>query len=112
MTQYLALRWTQDFGFQPQPISGTLHLGGYGSEWSVTLLLSQSMKNEFLHRLEKTTLTDLFGRGENLRLSILEILRKYPQDQADENFRKLMREVLETESGVTGEELVKEKSGK
>lgn len=70
------------------------------------------MKNEFLQRVEKTTLADHFGRGENLRLSILDILRKYPQDQADENIRELMREVLEDESGVTGEELVKEKSGK
>ena len=72
----------------------------------------QSMKNEFLHRIEKTPLVDLFGKGENLRRSILEILEKYPQDQADENFRELIREVLETESGVTGEEFANEKIGK
>lgn len=65
------------------------------------------MKNEFLRRLEKTPLTDLFGRGKNLQLSILEILREYPQDQADENTRRLLREVLESESGVTGEEFTK-----
>ena len=65
------------------------------------------MKNEFLRRLEKTPLTDLFGRGKNLQLSILEILREYPQDQADENTRRLLREVLESESGVTGEEFAK-----
>ena len=48
------------------------------------------MKNEFLHRLEKTPLTDLFGKGKNLRRSILEILGKHPQDQADENTREFM----------------------
>ncbi|OGC97672.1 hypothetical protein A3E17_04525 [Candidatus Amesbacteria bacterium RIFCSPHIGHO2_12_FULL_48_14] len=65
-------------------------------------------KETFLSRIQKTTLTDLFGKGENLRRSVVEMLREMPQDQNGENFRRLLREVLETESGVTGEEIADE----
>jgi hypothetical protein len=62
----------------------------------------------FLERIERTPLTDWFGTGENLKRSVIEILAEYPQEQDGENFRRLLREVLETESGVAGEELARD----
>lgn len=49
----------------------------------------------------------MWGRGKNLQKSVYDML-KISEDQPDGNFRRLLREVLETESGVTGEELWKE----
>jgi hypothetical protein len=64
--------------------------------------------DDFLKRIERTPLTDLWGTGKNLRMSVMEILREYPQEQDGENFRQLLREILLTESGVTGEELARD----
>lgn len=66
------------------------------------------MKDDFLKRIEQTSLADRWGTGRNLRTSVIEILREYPQEQDGENFRRLLREILLTESGVIGEELARE----
>ena len=65
------------------------------------------MKNIFIKRLERTPLTDIAGRGRNLQKFVEDMLTM-PQEQPNEIFRGLLREILLTESGVTAEELARD----
>jgi len=54
----------------------------------------------FLNRLERTTLSDAYGSGENLRKSLSELMEGLVEEQPGDNLRDLMRQVLETEAGL------------
>ncbi|MFA6007660.1 MAG: hypothetical protein WC784_03390 [Candidatus Shapirobacteria bacterium] len=61
------------------------------------------MKNEFLKRLETTTFGDMFF-GKKFKESVLETLTINRSGQPDDAFRRLLREILENEAGITGQE--------
>ena len=67
------------------------------------------MKNRFLERLKTTTFGDTFS-GKCFEESVLEILTINRSGQPDEAYRRLLREILENEAGITGQEEWKKKS--